>query len=300
MTMNRQVMAKTLEVGLRRVLMQSFREKPEMWRMAFQMDSIDRASIQDVAYTDFGPMQEGTELGGYSYDDAFEGPTTTYTPVKYQKAFKVSEELLDDDQNSLIRRYPRAMGRSIRHTLETTHWTHFNNGFDSNYPGADGKELFATDHVLYGPGGGTQANELAVAANLSATALEQAFTDIMLTVDDRGKFLNLSPSKLFIPAQLWAEAERINGTTAEVGTANNTINVMKGRFPGGIHPIPFLTSTKAWFIQCDQHEMWHFWRKRIVFGQENDFDTDAFKYKARGRWTSGWTLPWGMFASPGV
>lgn len=298
MTMNRQNMAETLEVGLRKVFMQSFRQKEEFWRKFFNMESMDRASISDVGFTDFGPMQEGSELGGYTYDDALPGFRTTYTPVKYQKAFKISEELLDDDQNALMRRYPKAMGRSVRHTLETTHFTHFNNAFDSAYAGGDGKELLATDHPLVG--GGTQANELATAANLSETSLEQAFTDIMLMVDDRGKFIQLMPDKLIVPPQLWGTAQRIDQTTNEVGTANNTVNVMKGRFPGGRHVVPFLTSTKAWFIQCDQHEMVHFWRKRITFGFEDDFDTDAYKYKTRGRWTSGWSSPWGMFGSPGV
>lgn len=298
MTMNRQNMAETLEVGLRRVMMQEFRQKEEYWRRFFNMDSMDRASISDVGFTDFGPMQEGSELGGYTYDDALPGFRTTYTPVKYQKAFKISEELLDDDQNSLMRRYPKAMGRSIRHTLESTHFAHFNEAFNSAFAGGDGKELLATDHPLVG--GGTQANELAVAANLSETSLEQAFTDIMLLTDDRGKFIQLLPDKLIVPAQLWGTAKRIDQTDKEVGTANNTVNVMRGRFPGGIHVVPFLTSTKAWFIQCDQHEMWHLWRKQIVFGFEDDFDTDAYKYKARGRWVSGFSAPWGMFGSPGV
>lgn len=298
MTMNRQNMAETLEVGLRKVMMQSFRAKKEFWRRYFNMDSIDRASISDVGFTDFGPMQEGSELGGYTYDDALPGFTTTYTPTKYVKAFKISEELLDDDQNNLMRRYPKALGRSIRHTLETTHFTHFNNGFDSAYAGGDGKELFATDHPLVG--GGTQANELATAANLSEDSLEQAATDLMLTVDDRGKFIQLMPERLLVPAQLWGTAERVLKTTKQVGNANNDVNVVNGMFPGGYEAIPFLTSVKAWFIQCDEHEMTHLWRKQVTFGFENDWDTDAFKYKSKGRWTSGWSSPWGMFASPGV
>lgn len=300
MTMNRQTHPKTLEVGLRMVMLQSFREKQEMWPQLFKSDSTDRASFQDVGFTDFGPMQEGTELGGYTDDDAYEAITTTYTPVKYVKRFKLSEEVVEDDQNGLMRRYPRALGRSVRHTLEATHWTHLNNGFDSNYAGGDQKELFATDHPLYGPGGGTQANELTVAANLSATSLEQAMIDIMLLTDDRGKFINLMPNKLFVPVQLLPEADRILKTQREVGTANNTINWVANRFPGGVVGVPFLTSTKAWFVQCDQHEMWHFWRKRITFKNEQDFDTDAYKYAAKGRWVSGWSSPWGMFASPGV
>jgi len=298
MTMNRQTMAAALEVGLRRTLLQTVKAILESWKMGFQSDEINRASISDVGFTDFGPMQEGTELGGYTYDDALQGFRTTYTPNKYQKAFRISEELLDDDRNNLMRRYPQAMGRSIVHTLNATHWNVYNNAFDSNYPGGDGKALFATDHPLVG--GGTQANKLSVAANLSPEAIEDAITALLTTVDDRGKFVSLTPDKLFVPAQLWATARRIDETKQEVGTANNTVNVISGMFPGGIHPIPYLTSTKAWFIQCDYHELWHIWRKRIVFGFEDDFDTDAYKYKARGRWTQGFTSPWGMFASEGV
>ena len=118
MAMNRQTHRKTLEVGIRTVIFLYFKQQGEQWRDAFNMDDTDRASVQDVEYTDFGPMEEGTEMGGYTYDDGTEGPTTTYVMQKYQKAFKYSEEVLEDDQNGLMRRYPRAMARSILHTLD--------------------------------------------------------------------------------------------------------------------------------------------------------------------------------------
>src|SRR5690606_29560579 len=103
-----------------------------------------------------------------------------------------------------------------------------------NYTGGDGKELCATDHPNVS--GGTYANELMVAADLSEAALEQAVIDIMKMTNDRGLKIPVQITKLIIPVDLWAEADRILKTPLQPSNINNDFNAIKmSRFiPQGV------------------------------------------------------------------
>jgi hypothetical protein len=43
-----------------------------------------------------------------------------------------------------------------------------------------------------------------------------------------------------------------------------------------------------------------FWRIKPDFDQDNDFDTTDAKYKARARWSNGFSDWRGVYASPGA
>ena len=298
--MNRQTLRKALEVDLRQYLMFQLKQVPETWTQVFRTDSTNRASFDDVTAAGVGPLSEIGEHGGLPYEDGAEGYTTTYAPIKYGKGVRFSEEMILQDQNRAVRRQMDGLKRSLIHTRESTHWSIFNLGFNSSYAGGDGKELFATDHPLIK--GGTQANELSTAANLSQTSLEQAMIDLMTTLTDEGMQAMLRPKRLIVPPALWATADRLGMSAQEPDTANNAINPVKGAgfFSQAPLIVPYLTSTKAWYVLCDDAELWHIDGMKPKFGSENDFDTDDFRYKLKAMWTSGWTAPWGLFASPGV
>ena len=298
--MNRQTLRKALEVNLRQYLMYQLKQAPEQWMQVFRQDSTTRASFDDVTAAGVGPLAEIGEHGSLPYEEGAEGYTTTYAPIKYGKALHFSEEMILQDQNRAVRRQVDGLKRSLIHTREVTHWNHFNFGYNSGYAGADGKELFATDHPLIK--GGTQQNELSAVANLSQLSLEQAMIDMDMTLTDEGMQAMLTPKRLIIPPALRFTAARLSGSTQEPDTANNAINPVKGSAVFSQAPlvVRYLTSTKAWFIEAEDHEMWHIDGMKPKFGSENDFDTDDFRYKLKAMWTSGWTSPWGFFGSPGV
>jgi phage major head subunit gpT-like protein len=71
------------------------------------------------------------------------------------------------------------------------------------------------------------------AVDISEAALEQAVIDMGKWLDDRGLKIATRPQKLIIPIDLDFEANKIMKTEYEVGTANNTVNLVRSRFPGG-------------------------------------------------------------------
>ena len=123
--------------------------------------------------------------------------------------------------------------------------------------------------------------------------------DIRKTTDDRGILLNLIPRTLFVsPSEEWAAKVLLNSAQL-TGSPNNDINVAS-TLNLTLEVNDYLTDDDAWFIQCDTHEMNWFWRTLPDHYQGNDFDTDDAKFKVRARWDCGYSLPWGMFGTPGA
>lgn len=257
---------------------------------------------EDVGKSGLGLAQVRAEGAPVTFDSVRQAFTTRYTHVEYTLGIIITKIAYEDDQYSVIGpSKAKGLARSMRQTKEIVGANVYNRAFNSSYVGGDGKELLATDHPNFA--GGTWANELATAADLSEASLEQACIDISKYTDDRGLRIAVMPQKLIIPYDLVFEAERILKTEGRVGTANNDLNALKnmGRFPGGIMACHYLTDTDAWFIKTDSPDgMKYFTRVDDSFSDDNDFDTDNAKYKARSRFSFGWTDPKGLFGSPGA
>jgi hypothetical protein len=89
-------------------------------------------------------------------------------------------------------------------------------------------------------------------------------------------------------------------TELRVGTADNDINALKnnGSIPEGYTINHFLTDNNAWFLTTDvPNGMKHFVRTPLAQSMDGDFDTGNVRYKARERYSFGWSDPLGMFAS---
>jgi hypothetical protein len=98
-------------------------------------------------------------------------------------------------------------------------------------------------------------------------------------------------------------ATRLLETELRVSTADNDINALKsnGSIPEGFGVNHFLTDSNAWFLTTDvPNGMKHFERTPLTTSMDGDFDTGNVRYKARERYSFGWSDPLGMFGSPGA
>ena len=149
-----------------------------------------------------------------------------------------------------------------------------------------------------------QRKERAItAADLNETSLEQALIDIAGITDERGIKIALNGMKMIIPVNLQFTAERLMKSSQRVATADNDINAVKsmGMIPQGYVVNNFLTDTDAWFIKTDApNGMKHFQRTPVSTKMEGDFDTGNVRYKARERYSFGWSDWRGIFGSPGA
>jgi phage major head subunit gpT-like protein len=176
-----------------------------------------------------------------------------------------------------------------------------NNGFNSAFLGGDGQPLFSTAHPLVT--GGVNSNTPTVPADLNETSLEAVVIQIAAWTDERGLLIAAKPRKLIVPPSLQFIATRLLETEQRVSTSDNDINALKnnGSIPEGYTVNNFLTDGDAWFIKTDvPNGMKHFVRTPMQTGMDGDFDTGNTRYKARERYSFGFSDCLGMFGSPGA
>jgi hypothetical protein len=73
-----------------------------------------------------------------------------------------------------------------------------------------------------------------------------------------------------------------------------------GAVPGGFHVNHRFTDTDAWFLRTDCPDaMKHFERKPVSTKMEGDFETGNVRFKARERYSYGWSDWRGVYGTSG-
>ena len=301
MAISRSQLAKELEPGLNALFGLEYKRYENEHAEIFDTETSDRAFEEEVMLSGFGNAATKAEGAGISYDQAQETFTSRYTHETIALAFSITEEAIEDNlYDRLASRYTKALARSMANTKQVKAASVLNNAFNTNYLGGDGKELCATDH---GTISGTVSNELATSADLNETSLEQALIDIAAFTDERGLKIAAQGMKLIIPSALQFTADRLMNSANRVGTADNDINAVRnmGMIPQGYVVNHYLTDDDAFFIKTDvPNGLKHFERAAIKTAMEGDFDTGNMRYKARERYSFGWSDFRGIFGSPGA
>lgn len=305
MAISRAQLAKELEPGLNSLFGMSYDSYSREYEEVFAIEDSQRAFEEEVLVTGFGGAPVKTEGQGVQFDNASESYTARYTHDTIALAFSLTEEAVEDNlYDSLGKRYVKALARSMANTKEVKGADVLNNAFSSSFAGGDGKALIATDHPL--AGGGTAANRATTMADLNETSLEDALIDISTFTDDRGLTISVQATKLVVPPQLVFVADRILESTLRVGTADNDINAIRntGVLPGGYTVNHYLTDPDAFFLLTTVTEMGEglkmFQRTAMETSMEPDFSTGNLRYKARERYSFGFSDWRGIYGSQGA
>jgi len=300
MAISRGQLVKELEPGLNALFGLEYKNYANEHAEIFDTENSDRAFEEEVMLSGFANAPIKAEGTGVSFDNAQETFTARYTHETLALAFAITEEAIEDNlYDRLASRYTKALARSMANTKQVKAAKVLNNGFGTA-DGGDGKELLATDHPIVS---GTEQNELTTAADLNETSLEQALIDIAALTDERGLKIAAKGMKLIVPSALQFTAERLMKSTQRVGTADNDINavVSMGMIPQGYTVNHYLTDTDAWFIKTDvPNGLKHFVRAPLKTAMEGDFTTGNVRYKARERYSFGFSDWRGIFGSPGA
>jgi hypothetical protein len=140
-------------------------------------------------------------------------------------------------------------------------------------------------------------------ADLNETSLEDALINTSTFTDDRGLNIALRGMKLIIPPQLQFVADRLLQTPGRVGTSDNDINSIKnmGMLPDGYVVNHYLTDTDAFFLKTDCPDGFkYFERSPMQTALEGDFDTGNMRYKARERYSFGYSNFRAVYGSQGA
>ena len=305
MAISRAQLAKELEPGLNALFGMSYDQYDREYEDIFVIEDSNRAFEEEVLVTGFGSAPVKSEGQGVSFDNASESYSARYTHDTVALAFALTEEAVEDNlYDSLGKRYVKALAKSMANTKEVKGADVLNNAFSSSFLGGDGKSLIASDHPL--AGGGSAANRASTMADLNEASLEDAFIDISTFTDDRGLIISVQPDKLVVPPQLVFVADRILQSDLRSGTADNDVNAIKntGVLPGGYVVNHYLNDPDAFFILTSVNEMGDglkmFQRSPMETSMEPDFSTGNIRYKARERYSFGFSDWRGVYGSQGA
>lgn len=298
---------KELQPGLNALYGLEYERYPEEWKEIFEVNTSEKAFEEDVKLVAFGaapPKNEGT---GITYAMGKEAFVSRYNHMTVALGFSITEEAIEDNLYVAVsQRYTKALARSMAYSKNIFGANVMNNAFSQSYMGGDGVSLCGynssgvrTGHVT--DSGGVNYNNPATGVDLNETSLEAAIIAIAQWVDEAGLLIAAHPEILVVPTNLQFVAERLLKTALRTGTTNNDINAIKSRGDLSEYTVNhYLTDTNSWFVKTDvPNSMKYFTRVAMQNRMEGDFDTGNVKYKARERYSFGWSDPLGIWGSAG-
>lgn len=279
-----------------------YRQRADEWKQVFEeRKGIPRNYHEEPVLYGFGAAPELPDGMAVTYQSGGVLFLQRYLYKVYGLAFALTKVLVEDGDHVRVgQTYAKHLAQSLVETKETLAANILNRAFNSSYAGGDGKSLIATDHPIVN---GTFSNQLATAAALSQTSLEQVLIQIRNAVDNNGKRIRLTPNKIVTGPSNVFQAEVLLKSVLRSGSADNDINPVKsmGLLEGGQANLSRITSTTSWFIQTDAPEgLKLLMRRGLEKSMEGDFETDSMRYKATERYALGWTDPRGLFGTAGI
>ena len=301
MAISRAQLLKELLPGLNALFGLEYARYGEEHKEIYDVETSERSFEEETKLSGFSAAPVKAEGSAIAYDNAQEAFTARYNHETIALGFSITEEAVEDNlYDSLSARYTKGLARAMAYTKQVKAAAIINNGFTAAQPGGDGVALFSTAHPLVS--GGTNSNRPATGADLNETSLENAVIQIAAWTDERGLLIAAKPRKLIVPPALMFVATRLLETNLRVGTTDNDINALKnnGSIPEGYTVNHFLTDTNGWYLITDvPNGMKHFVRQPLANSMDGDFDTGNVRYKARERYSFGWSDPLGIYGSPG-
>lgn len=279
-----------------------YTQRADEWSQVFkEFNGIPRNYHEEPVLYGFGAAPQLPDGMPVTYDAGGVLFIQRYIYQVYGLAFALTKVLVEDGDHIRIgQTYARHLAQSLVETKETLGANILNRSFNGSYQGGDGVSLVANNHPI---ATGTFSNLLATPAALSQTSLEQLLIQIRNAVDNNGKRIRLTPTKLVVGPSNVFQAEVLLKSVLRAGTANNDINPVKsmGLLAGGQANLSRITSTTAWWVETDAPEGLKLAKRRgLEKSMEGDFETDSMRYKSTERYAFGWTDPRGVFGTPGV
>jgi hypothetical protein len=308
MAISRAQLLKELLPGLNALFGMEYARYGEEHKEIYEIEKSERSFEEETKLAGFGAAPVKNEGSAIAYDNAQEAFTARYTHETIALGFSITEEAVEDNlYDSLSARYTKALARAMAFTKQVKAASVLNNGFNGAFPGGDGVSLFGVNsssarvgHPLVG--GGQNYNSPTVGVDLNETSLENATIQIAAWTDERGLLIAAKPVKLVVPPALMFTSKRLLDTELRVATADNDINAIKqmGTISGGYTINHFLTDPNAWFLTTDvPNGLKHFERMAMDTKMDGDFDTGNVRYKARERYSFGYSDPLGVWGSSG-
>ena len=218
--------------------------------------------------------EEGADIVSF---DPLEGNKMRIAHEVFGIGFEVSEEADDDDlyksDGSALTEAGNGLADSLAEVVEIQGNRFFNSEafLTSGVPGflqtlPDNVNTVSVFNTAHGPvaGGesGTQSNRSATDADLTVTSFRTGLIQFKRYRNDRNlKVPAVSfPNRLVVPPDLEFDAMEIIGNPTRPDSANQIVNVTKGKVQVIVNP--YMDDVDMWILLAPKHWLTFLWRKR--------------------------------------
>jgi hypothetical protein len=272
------------------------------WKEVFnEITGTKRNQHLEPVLSGFGAAPLLPDGQAVSYDNGQELYMAKYVYNVYGLAFALTLVMYEDgDHIDFGKTYSEHLANAMLETKETVCANILNRAFNASFPGGDGVSLVNGSHP--GANGFTYSNQLATAAALSQTSLEQILIQVKQATDDNGKRISLTPTQLIVSPANMFQAQVLLKSALRTSTNNNDINpIQTTKLKAEPVVMTRLTSNTAWWVQTNAPKGLQLaMRRKLTKTMEGDFETDSMRYKATERYAVGWTNPRAVFGTAGV
>lgn len=283
-----------LEPKLANIWHDAFPSVEATFEKVFNIRDMNKNTITDAKMAGFGALQDQPDGADVQFDDPIAPITKEYTYVVRALAYRIHERMWLNELYDQAEKLEMDLRDSAIDDAEVEAWGEFNDGFSgSTSTGFDGLALFSTAHTRL-DGGATQSNRPSTDEALTMAALENAVTMMRRLKNDRGRPRAHKPRKLIAPPEYEFTAKELLRSTQQPENNSNAVNAIRD-YSLELVISEYLTSTTAWFVQADKHDLNWFWRFRAKTGMRTDFHNDSIERKVRqahahgfGEWRGNW------------
>jgi len=299
MTMVRGAFSNLLAPGFRKIVFETYKERPTEGNQLVNMLKSQRAYEETFPIGGFGTMLVKTEGGPVGYQDAIQGNTKRFTWTTFGLGFRITQEMMEDDLYGVMgNRMSKALGRSGRNNFEIVSHAPYNNAFNTAFVGWEaGVSLCSLTHTTLR--GQTIANRPTLDSDLSLLALQAAVEHFHSLTDEAGIPLVLIPKwVVHTPADHWIASQILKSTSLPGGNQNDVNQIARENLTPFLDH--YLTDPDSWFVLADEHSVQYYDRRMPTFTNTDDFETGDAKFKLTRRNGSGYDDWRGVYGSPGV
>lgn len=287
-----------LAPGFRKVVFETYKERPIEGGKLVNMSTSRRAYEEDFPLAGFGTLQTKVEGGPIVYQDIKQGQIKRYTWTTYALGFRITEEMREDELYGVMgNKMSKALGRSARNNAEITMHAPFNSAFDTTVNGfVPGESLIGSHTSIRGV---VQSNAPTAAADFSLPSLQAALEHFHNLKDEAGLPVVFIPRLVIHSVGDHWIVNQVLKSQYLPGSNQNDVNQIanEGLSP---HLSHYLVDPDAWFVLADNHDINYFDRRPFKFSNTDDFETGDAKYKGSRRNGSGFGDWRGIYGSTGV
>lgn len=226
----------------------------------FQQDSTDRSAKIMEVFKGVGLWGNTPEQAEYQGDTPLVNDQITFSVARFTKKFHITEEMMEDDQHSVVRNAITQMGEKAKVTQNRQAMAIYR-GASTTTLTSDGVALLSASHSNIN--GDTIDNTISAA--FSVDTLEEGINLLVEQVDQAGDIIGHEAKTILVPPATFKEAVEVTESRLEANTSDNQLNVYSAKYGLVVRQSQYLGanaggSNTHWFLMGEFHSVMRFVR----------------------------------------